>query len=162
MADIFCNNCGLVFDSRIMPCPRCRRCSRCGAKCPAGADRCPRFDHALDDETLAELQRRLDPSSPANRKIIRWCQTGWADSQLFGGLNIWAHLLFALLTTACTMALNEALTAAGISLWVRAALGAFVFLVCLRVFLCLLRWIWSRGLLRGDASRAGKRGGMSH
>jgi hypothetical protein len=134
MADIFCNNCGLIFDSRIVPCPRCQRCSRCGATCPAGADRCPAFDHALDEEALAELERGLDPSSPANQKIIRWCQRAWADSQLFGRLSIWCHLLFALLTTVCTMALAAVVAAAGINLRVREILGALVLIVCLRVF----------------------------
>src|SRR5262249_9600467 len=150
MADIFCNNCGLVFDSRIVPCPRCQRCCRCGAKCPAGADRCPAFDHALDDEALAKLERGLDPSSPANQKFIRWRQRAWADSQLFERLNLRGHLLFALLTTVCTMALSEVLAAAGINVWVRAILGTLVLIVCLRVFLRLLRRDWSRGLLRAD------------
>ena len=153
MADIFCTNCGLVFDSRVVPCPRCRRCSRCGTKCPEGVERCPHFEHELDADALAKLERSLDPGSPANQRAIRSCQRDWENSQLWERLTIWGHIVVALLTTAGTIMLSEVLTVAGMqNLWGRALICTVAIFVCLRTFLWVLRRGCLPWLLRDGAS----------
>ena len=153
MADIFCNNCGLVFDSRVLPCPRCRRCSRCGTRCPKGVERCPRFEHASDADALAELERNLDPSLSANQKTIRWCQRAWENSRLIERLSIWGHLAAALLITICMHVLSELLLTVGIhNLWIRVLVCTLAMFASWLAFLHLLRRGWLRWLLHDGAS----------
>jgi hypothetical protein len=158
MADIFCNCCGLVFESRIVPCPRCMRCSRCGTKCPKGATNCPSFEHALDAASLDELEKRLDPTVSANRKTIRSCERDWENGQLMERLNFWGHAVFAVLA-AMWVVLPELLKAAGIeNMWVRVLVGTFLTIASLLGFFRLLRQGWLRVLLR-KADREEESGG---
>jgi hypothetical protein len=156
MADIFCNNCGLVFHSHIVPCPRCLRCSRCGSKCPKGAASCPAFAHPLDAESLAELEQQLDPGLTRNQRAIRSCEKDWANEQLLKRLNVWGHAVLALHGLLCLHVVLWLLWAAIQNLWISVLLAtAFAFVSSLGFFR-LLRGGWFRVLLRKESGAQGR------
>lgn len=149
MADVFCINCGLIFDSHVVPCPRCLRCCRCGMKCPRGTTKCPNCGHPSDLESLGELEKKLDPTLPTNQKTIRSCEWEWENDQLVERFNFWGQLVLALLGAVCTMLLDALLMGAGIQdIWIRGPVCVLTLVASLRGFFTLLRRGWFRGLFR--------------
>lgn len=147
MADIYCCGCGLIFDSEFAPCPRCQRCSLCGTKWPASAEKCPCCAYPTDAEAKAELVKRLDPTLPANRKAIRSLEIDWENSLL--RLNFLGMLVQGLLLGVILGGLLVARD--HVSLWLVYPLGGILLYSWNRAFFRLLRQGWFRWLLRSKS-----------
>ncbi len=95
MANGYCNGCGCVFDMQYPSCPRCGRCPECGTKV-TGTACCPSCGHPQDGAAVAELERKLNPSLPANRRWIESLETSWRIEKLVTRLH-WGTLFCLLL-----------------------------------------------------------------
>lgn len=94
----FCNGCGHVFDLHLAVCPRCRRCPKCGKKQQNQWEHCPSCGHPGDEDQLKELEHRLAPNLPRNKKVICMLDRRWQNGQLIKRIRGWRLLgLFAVL-----------------------------------------------------------------
>jgi len=150
MADIFCNGCGLVYDSHVYPCPRCQRCARCGTYCKAGENQCSLCEYPSDAQKVAEEEKKLDPLLPANAKAIRSLAIVWENGVLMGRLNLRGKLFVALFCGVYFgVVLGETADVEGF--WLRASIQGVCGLVLYVLFLGFLRLLrhgWFRWLLR--------------
>jgi hypothetical protein len=72
MAEVLCQMCGSISDSRALACAHCRRCICCGRKLKEQSEECPSCRQPHDAQLVAVLESSLDPKLPRNRWLIRW------------------------------------------------------------------------------------------